>query len=243
MISLWTKPYLPDLSTAWQDTYVLSRFSAYGEKASFAPLYADDKGNFLSILDGNAFLCGPAIDVDEWSIFLSMRSDVSIISAERSIADAIAERLHKQVHVKKVMTLQNTLPAPSIALTIPTPRQIYPLLTSVFGGTVPAFESWYVDVSHRIRHGLCKTIGVERDEKLVSTAMTVAESSVAMILGAVATDGEYRKQGFAGQCLRGLAQNEDRKIMISPKNEYAESLYASMGFVVSDFVGEIYIKG
>lgn len=247
MIRLWTEDTLPKLSPNWQGTYVLSRFAAYGTNARFAPFYADEKGNFLSVLDGNAVLSGTDIHVEEWAAFVAMQPEIRIFSADGTIAKRIAELLQKPILSKRVMRLEHPLPTPSEPLIAPTPRQMYPLLTLVFGNTMPPFESWYVDVSHRVRHGICKTAGIERDGALVSTAMTVAESAEAAIIGAVATAPNYRKQGMASRCLQGLAaaiyaENAQKTIMISPKNSGAEKLYADMGFAVCGEIGQIQIR-
>lgn len=247
MIRLWTENYLPPLPLDWQGTYVSSRFAAYGANTQFAPFYADEKGSILSVLDGNAVLCGEDTHTEEWAVFLCMQPDIFTVCTAWHIAEKLAAFLKKPVTNKKVMRLQSPLLPPDISLVHPSPRQMYPLLSEAFGETMPAFDNWYVDVSHRIRHGICQTAGVERDGKLVSTAMTVAQSDTAAIIGAVATAAVYRKQGMASQCLRELAtaitaENDQKAVMISPKNSGAEKLYASMGFTVCGEIGEIQLK-
>ncbi len=247
MIFLWTKENLPRMSVSWQGTYIASRFAAYGTNQQFAPFYADEKGNMLSILDGKAVLAGETIDIDEWAIFLSMHPEIEVVTSEKHFAQQLAEHFQKKCTYKTVMRLENALPPVEIPLVSPTPRQMYPLLLEVFGDTMPAFDGWYVDVSHRMRHNICKTAGIEREGKLVSTAMTVAESADAAIVGAVATAASHRKMGLASQCLRGLVadiltKNKHKTIMISPKNSGAERLYASMGFAVCGEIGEMRIR-
>ena len=247
MIYLYSSQTLPPLESSWQDTYIASRFLSYGTGTKFAPFYVDEYGRLLSILDGNAILSGksdPKSDLEEWFSFIAMQPDIQTITADVSVAVQLAERLKTISETKKVMRLTTPLDSPRILLTEPSPHQIYPLIEEVFEGEVPPFEGWYVDVSHRIRHGLCQTAGVVRDEKLVSTAMTVATSETAVIIGAVATKSTYRGQGLAGQCLRKLAtQNVDKVVMIAPKNHRAEALYASMGFSVCGEIGQILLKG
>lgn len=244
MISLWTEDTLPQLPSDWQGAYIQSRYAAYGTKAHFAPFYADEQNNILSILDGNAILSGSNIDVEEWAAFISMQPDIVTFSAALPVTKHITSILQRDILEKKVMCLQKVLLPPDIHLVTPSPREMYPLLSHVFGDTMPPFENWYVDTSHRIRHGICKTAGVECDGVLVCTAMTVAESADAAIIGAVATAPTHRRQGMANACLRGLvtaiyAENKQKSIMISPKNSGAEKLYSQIGFTVCGEIGKI----
>ena len=245
MIHLYTEETLPTFTESWQDTYIRSRFLAYGSKERFAPFFCDEKGRMLSLLDGNGVLNGISTEnTAEWAAFFSMNPYITKLTADISIATELARILQKPMILKKIMRLETPLSKPDILLTEPSPRQMYPLLSTAFGEDMPAFDGWYVDVSHRIRHGICQTAGVERDGKLVSTAMTVALSEKAIIIGSVATAATHRKQGLASQCLKKLAaQNSEKVVMISPKNDSAEKLYTSLGFSVVDTLGEIILKG
>ncbi len=156
------------------------------------------------------------------------------------------------------------------SLVTPQPRELYPLLRACFGDALPPFESWYVDVSHRFRHGWCRTAGIRTGGALAACAMTTAEcgpepaaaenfpgnrgtsceginpyNGGAALLGAVATQPEYRGRGYASRCLSALTaalQAEGRHVLLSPKNEYAQALYERLGFMVCGEWGEIHRK-
>ena len=238
MIALYTNNVPPVLPHDWAGTYIASRIAAYGTQQQFAPVYTDDNGSVASVLDGNMIVCGDAVDVREWAAFISFQPCIHSVTAEMSIAKPLAECLHTSLHTKKVMRLQQAGVFDSEGVVAPSPRELYPLLSEVFGTEAPPFEGWYVDVSHRIRHGLCKTAGVSRDGMVVSTAMTVAETPQAVVIGAVATSPNYRRQGLAGRCIGKLiAESAGKAIMIAPKNENAERLYSNMGFAVCGEIG------
>lgn len=244
MIRMLNGDDLPSMRIGWESTYITSRLLAYGSNASFAPFYVDESGTVLSILNAHAVMYAENPDPYEWATFLSMHPDIVKITAPLTIAKRLAEILDKTVSEKKVMRLQGALPVPTFAVTEPSPRYIYPLLSHVFGDTMPAFDGWYVDVSHRVRHENCTIAAVERDDTVVSTAMTVAQTPYAVVIGAVATAPTARKQGLAAGCIGYLAHKHiDKTIMISPKNPYAEQLYETLGFAVSEILGEISIEG
>lgn len=243
MIRLFTDETLPKFAINWESTYIMSRFLAYGGNAPFAPFYVDDNNTVLSVLNGHAVLYTTQFDAEEWTCFLAMHPDITTVTASWDIAKRLADALGQSVQPKKIMRLQTALSTAATLVTEQTPRQVYPLLSTVFGNTMPAFEDWYVDVSHRLRHDNCTIAGILWDNETVSTAMTVAQSTDAVVIGAVATAQKARKRGYAAQCIGYLAdKHKDKMIMISPKNPYAERLYTDMGFVVTDTIGQFYIR-
>lgn len=246
MIQLCDRLQTDALPNTWQGTYCANRLSAYGLKETFAPFYTDGQ-TVLSVLDGNAVLCGDMVSPDEWADFLRICPDIQIVNMSFSQAVDMGERWQLPVTKKPVMQLQQRLPLPQIPLTNPSPRELYPLLQEVFGDSMPPFDNWYVDISHKMRHGLCRTIAVIKDGKPISCAMTVALSDKTAVIGAVATAPSHRRQGLAAQCLSGLVadlrvDNPNRQILISPKNIYAQQLYADLGFTECDAVGCIHFK-
>lgn len=237
---------LSDLSSLpqnWAGIYIGSRAAAYGIGKRFAPFYTDEAGTLLSLLDGNAVLVGEATDTAEWADFLS-HAEIATLRAERAVAEKLAKKSKRPFSVQRVMQLQQftgTLPS---AISVPSPREMYLVLSAVFSENLPAFDNWYVDISHRLRHGLCHVAGIQRDEMLVTVAMTVAETTKGAVLGSVATLPAYRKQGFSGACIGHLVsnlrkENPDAAIYIIPKTDYAESLYRKLGFSVCGEVGTL----
>lgn len=236
---------LPD---NWCSTFIKSRFLAYGSQAPFAPFYLDTDGNIVSVLDGNAIMSGTFSNMGEWAAFFAMHPDIVTITGEEPIVQELSKILKLPLITKTVMQYtdgvnnveKNTVLQPAI-------REVYALLVSVFDTQMPPFENWYVDVSHRVRHGLCRIAGINEEGTLVSTAMTVAECENAAIIGAVATHPAYRKKGYASTCIRNLigqmaGGDIPKTIWISPKNDGALRLYSSLGFILSGKIGQISIK-
>ena len=105
---------------------------------------------------------------------------------------------------------------------------------------VPEYEDFILDMSHKIRHDTALCVGVREGEKLVSTAMTVAQSKTCAVIGAVATDGNHRHSGYGSQCVNAICRLlNDRKIFIMRDERENEDFYRSMGF---EDKGKFYIK-
>ena len=208
---------------------------AYGSDAgAFLHFWLGEGGSVVALLDGAATLL-PGLDWEEAGLFVSMHPDILSL---RTDADT-AERLVGLLNGWTLKTGDVMSPAGSFAssplIKALTPRDIYPVLTACFGESAPPFEGWYVDVSHRLRHGYCRIAAVEEDNRAVATAMTTAECTGGAVIGAVATLPEKRGHGHASACVCSLTADlleEGRRVFLSPKNDRARRLYEHLGYTV-----------
>ena len=124
----------------------------------------------------------------------------------------------------------------------PDLNEVYRLLESCQSDTfeVPSYEDFILDMSHKIRHETALCVGIREGEKLVAAAMTVAQSKTCAVIGAVATDKDYRYSGYGSQCVKALCHLLDGKeIFIMRDESENEDFYKSMGF---ENKGKFYIK-
>lgn len=228
-VVLWT----PDTEAALRQC---GQFAAYGAEHEFLRFYADEHGNRLSVLDDAAVMVA-VDDAEEMRLFLTMDPTVRTVRTDVKTAALLAADWQTTFDSEAVME------APCDAAVSPlvqplTPRQIYTVLQQGFGEAIPPFEAWYADVHHRFRRGLCRVVGVIENDIPVACAMTVAECDSAALIGAVATAPSARGKGYASACvltLSAMLQQENKRVLLSPKNTYAHRLYDRIGFTV---VGE-----
>lgn len=214
-----------------------SLVAAYGVEAPFLKVYSGDNAAF-AIMDGDAVLCG---DSDEARLFLTMDPSVRRVRTDEHNARLLADAWQAEAVCGNVMTPSRAMTADT-AVSAVTPREYWPVIATVFGDTLPPFDAWYADVSHRWRHGLCRLMGVYENGEVVAVAMTTAEDDSAMLIGAVATLPAYRGKGYAGKLvttLAALGQAEGKTVWLSPKNERAEALYARLGFIPAGRYGQV----
>lgn len=96
---------------------------------------------------------------------------------------------------------------------------------------VPKYEDFLIDVSHKVRHNTALCLGLQKNNSLVSVAMTVSQSKNTAIIGAVATDSNFRRLGYGGYTVIKLAElMGKRKIFIMRDKHENESFYKSLGF-------------
>ncbi len=228
MITLVENRVIPNIEPKGTITgRLLSWWEAYGNHPQIAQFYKDEQGGCAVLVDGQAVLvCSTDDSRKEFSSFFSLRKDIQSIYTDITTA----EFLGSPYSCIQVMRCEESVPLQPLLSS--SPKEIYDVLSIVFTD-FSAFEPWYLDVSYRMRHNLCHQASVRKNDILVSTAMTVAEWEGGALLGSVATLPEYRRCGYAAQCVLSLTafcQQAGKTVYISPKNESAKRLYASLGF-------------
>lgn len=231
------------------------QLAAYGAEQPFLRFYEDEAGNRLSVMEDVATLYMRE-DSPELRLFLTMDSTVHSVRTDRETAKTLAAEWGVAYESGAVMEAPPICePLRQTALQTPL-RDIYPILKTCFAETIPPFDAWYADVHHRFRRGLCRAVGIPADtlsaDKAkedatpiacamtvdatpIACAMTVAECETAALIGAVATLPAARSRGYASACVLTLAQmlqQEGKRVLLSPKNDYARQVYEHIGFTV-----------
>lgn len=204
---------------------------AYGLNVPFIRYYADDCGGLLSVMDGAGVLSCTQ-NAEEWSVFITMNPDIFHLhcSAElgRQLRKMGSWQGREGVVLKYAGEREFDTPEAHESPYLPS---VHALLSECFD-SMASLNAWYPDVSHRIRHDCAKIATILDDNKVVSTAMTVAETDTAAVLGQVATHNDYRGRGYAKTCINSLISRcKGKTLYILPMTDYARSLYEKMGFV------------
>ena len=222
---------------------ILSLAQAYGVTQPFLRFWQGEYGSAIALMDGHAVLEADPRERDEVFIFLTMQPDIRSVRTDQDNARLLAALWpHSQLETGSVLTLRTLIHPTGPAAVIVSPRELYPILKAGFGHALPSMDSWYADVSYRMRHGVCRAAVVTEGDQPVSCAMTVAEWTGGAVLGAVSTLPEYRSRGYASACVSTLAavlQEEGKQVAICPKNETARRLYERLGFVPCGGWGEL----
>ena len=232
MIRLATESDFPPVATNECLTRILGLKTTYGADVSFVHYYTDGEGGLMSLMDGIAVLHLESV-TEEWIVFLGMNPDIAVVHCSDSIGRSLMETTDWRGRVGDVMLYQGEVPSEvdeivKTEVHLPT---VYALLKDHFPGISP-FEYWYTDVSHRVRHGHCHIAVIVSENKVVSNAMTVAETNTAAVLGQIATHPDFRRRGWAGKCINStISQCKDKNLYILPINETAQRLYEKLGFV------------
>ena len=124
----------------------------------------------------------------------------------------------------------------------PLPEAVYSLMKQCSGEgfSIPLYEDFLLDFSHRMRHGTALCRAVMHDKTAVSFAMTTALSESSAVIGSVCTLTEYRHSGIGTACVNSLIDGlGDRNVYVVRHPQKNEQFYRKMGF---ENHGTLYIK-
>ena len=205
--------------------------AAYGQ-APFLQLYTDtESANRLALMDGVAFFHAPAGVTADWRAFLCMLPEIAVLRTDADTGIAVGRLWGQTARTGLTMRYIGHSTESTAQSGLVMPEKLYALLRGCFSD-LPPFASWYVDVSHRVRHGLCHIVTLTEQGKPVSCAMTLAETPAQVLLGAVCTEPAYRGRGLAQRCLLSLLQQfPAHECYLSPASESLQAYYARLGFV------------
>lgn len=121
----------------------------------------------------------------------------------------------------------------------PTIREIYSVLERCRGEGfgVPDFDSFYPDMSHRVRHNLSRILAYRLDGQAIACCMTSAETGNCAIISGVACLSEYRGKGYASKLVAKIVEYlGDRDIFVFCRKELV-GFYSRLGFSSIDIRG------
>ncbi len=192
-------------------TRIAGHVRAYGLNRAFFQVWQAGEACLLSRLDGELTLLGTPQDPNELLLFLSYIEGQTLLCGE-GLALPMAEE-------GTVLSLEtapkiHSLDAPALPCGA---REAYEVLVQC-GGVVlpPDWESFYLDTSHRLRHGCGRIRGVQAGGRWAAVALTGAEIPGAAVVSGVAVLPGYRGKGLG----QALVSHLVRELAVEGKRVY-----------------------
>lgn len=109
-----------------------------------------------------------------------------------------------------------------------SPREIYAVLKA--NGMVGEFEPFYLDLSHRMRHGTVRCAGVSANGKTVAVAAAVLGESASLI-SAVAVLPKFHRRGLGTAVVRKIERMlPSGTVYILREERKNEAFYDALGY-------------
>lgn len=196
---------------------------AYGFRHGFARFWAGG-GAAYCLLDGQLSIAGAPEDLTEAREFLDMLGPGSIF-CERRLADGLGLAASAEGAVMK-----KTVPGGEGAgFPAPGLREVCGLLQQA--GMAVDFEPFYLDMSHRIRHGAALALGRYRDGELIGCAVASAVTEEAAVLSALAVREDCRGEGVGSRLVREAESAlPGRELCIFRESGRNREFYERLGF-------------
>ena len=196
---------------------------AYGTSYDFCRFFSHNGNSFLADMGGSFVLCaGENADAEELARFLLFNGCAELLCGF-DVGGSINRFLGAKRTEINVMRFTGR-GVPEKTEHEPPLADIYAIVGGVFGFD---FEPWYLDMSHRIRHG------VTRCRRLEGSALVIQhEINGEALISQVATVPEQRGRGLASRLLSSAcAELSDSEVFVLCEDKLV-SFYKKNGFEV-----------
>ncbi len=219
---------------------IISQYNSYPYSLAFV--------DYWTVIDDSTGECTGAVSRcgTNFILFLTDKTNLDEVSSFMRIAGASSAicsgdyklDLFKGKCVNGVILRKNTpfeIFDSSLSVTEPGIKQAYELIIKCEDENFvpPAFDDFYVDVNHKLRHNTMRMCGISEQNNLVAVAMTVAESSNAAVLGAVSCHPDYRKHGYGSSIVKYITNmlvDENKTVYLHRAKNANRSFYNNLGF-------------
>lgn len=206
---------------------ILALYKAYGLKYPFAVFYIQKiDGNIAALigkLDGDYTIsANENADTEEIAHFLLVAGYSSVL-CDSSLY--LFPKYDEGIIMKSSRKIEYTLGDCTV--------DEYPKLMDLYNFidyNSQDFKAWYVDISHRIRHGSAKAYTLNKDGIVVSSGILSSIIDGYSILSAVRTENEYRNCGFGSSLVSYICGDVNGIIYLMRDEGMNESFYNRLGF-------------
>ncbi|MGG1630011.1 GNAT family N-acetyltransferase [Rossellomorea sp. NRS-1567] len=229
-----------------ENLFIIGDIEAFGYEQEFQKIWGDfdAEGNLRGILlkyreNFIPFSMGE-FDAEGFAGIINGTEDYSIVSGLKRIVKQVEPFLSREIKSKRHMyyaKCDNTeamdrqdLPHVKQATLTDLPKLV-DLLNSI-----PEFSGGDFSVEkrkHSMEAGVSRSYYVEEDGKFVSSSSTTAENSMSAMIVAVCTHPEYKKKGYATECMTKLCRDvleEGKELCLFYDNPEAGKIYKRIGF-------------
>lgn len=228
---------------------IASLLTAYGPSRPFFDVWAQEGlSTILVRLDNVFFIClqkDASLEesaFEELSCFIAFNPHFQILAGEETAVKRVGEFIKAPYKLQTRNFMQLTtehLPllmskavteGETVIENRPDLKKLFDVVTACHGASL-SFAPWYVDMSHRIRHG-CARAYLLTSGKPACACLVSAESEHAGLISSVTTMPVFRHRGFA-RAVIARACSDLLRLGKTPVLECTDELrgyYESLGF-------------
>lgn len=210
---------------------IASVVSGYGFDKGFACFWLDTEADVVFCQsDDVMLLSGTVLNVEETAGFLHAIGPRSVFCAVRN-AEALSLPVSGTGDVLKKQLPEGVPQLPSSGET--DIRELYGLLEEI--GMVKEFEPFYLDLSHKLRHGNALAFTCRHEGQLAGCALVSAIEKNSVILSALAVRPELRRQGIGTDLVKEVERAFPGKTLyVFREKEKNQEFYKRLGYSKTD---------
>ncbi len=197
-------------------------FYAYGMQYDFCRFYEQDDACFVALFGGSAVIGGDSVNYRELADFLVFSGVVDIFCSVTA-GEALQKCLAMKREIVNLMRFCGTA-LPAEVNSGPALSEVYEIISKSFD---IEFESWYLDMSHRVRHGVAKCFTIENSAACVLQHDINGEA----LISQVATLVESRGNGYARRLIHEVCRRCKGSEVYVICEDMLLDFYEKLGFV------------
>lgn len=222
------------LSESYYGYKIRSLLNAYGTSYDFCKLYTNEEGGTILTYNSTLIADG-SFDESELDGFIEMLCPVTVEVSTNIRLDLSSDYIQTErtlFKAPKNLSCGEEIDVKHNAFM----AECFPIISEAFG--ITEFDEWYVDISHKIRHGV-SDIYIYK----TTTVTKAFDINGFVFLSHIATASADRGQGNAARLIKWLGENYEKECkevyLYSKKERY--TFYQSLGFepILTDIVYEI----
>ena len=222
------------LSESYYGYKIRSLLNAYGTSYDFCKLYTNEEGGTILTYNSTLIADG-SFDESELDGFIEMLCPVTVEVSTNIRLDLSSDYIQTErtlFKAPKNLSCGEEIDVKHNAFM----AECFPIISEAFG--ITEFDEWYVDISHKIRHGV-SDIYIYK----TTTVTKAFDINGFVFLSHIATASADRGQRNAARLIKWLCENYEKECkevyLYSKKERY--TFYQSLGFepILTDIVYEI----
>ncbi|MGN0649438.1 MAG: GNAT family N-acetyltransferase [Oscillospiraceae bacterium] len=217
---IFSEPQLPERGIEAQKIRAL--FQAYGTGYDFCRFYKQGS-SILAFLDGSCVLyCDRDADFSEISSFLAVNGYTDLFCSAEA-----AKMLNSYIPTECQKVISMKFIGEPLQAAIEETNSLIDLYGIISTGFDIDFEPWYLDMSHRIRHGVTRAFLYKHTSALVVQHNINGEA----LLSQIAVLPDSRGKGYASKLIRSVCSAllpSDCYVLCEPR---LKSFYEKVGFI------------
>ncbi|XXM71930.1 GNAT family N-acetyltransferase [Lysinibacillus sphaericus] len=229
-----------------ENLFIIGDIEAFGYEQDFQKIWGDfdEDGNLRGILlkyRENFIPYSPGeFDAEGFAAIINGCDDFSIMSGLKAVTSKVEPFLSGNFQSKRQLyyaKLDNTesLSNKGLHHVEKASVEALPKLVELLN-SIPEFTGGSFTVEkrkHGMEKGVARSYYIERDGIFVSSASTTAENSSSAMIVAVCTHPDYKKKGYATECMTRLCRDvlqEGKELCLFYDNPEAGRIYKNIGF-------------
>lgn len=230
-----------------ENLFIIGDIEVYGYERAFQKLWGDfsENGELRAVLlkyeENYIPFSVNFFDAEGFAEIISNDPEVKMVSGLKECTEQILPHITKtlvrkrQSYYAKCSRLSISADSLDVSevkqLSVNDVEEFVKLINSI-----PEFDGPNQTVDRKLRElkdGTSRTVFIEVDGKMVSTASTAAENSMSAMVVAVATLTPYKKRGYATKCMLKLCREllqEGKELCLFYDNPTAGAIYKRIGF-------------